>query len=107
MTLALSSTQKQRNIIGEWLMVDIKTMDGHKDKNIQSNVERLLRDNSSTAYAKEEIINLLSSQGIGTELELETILGEIEVWSSMKDSRSAICSSCKGGTVYFQWEHVP
>lgn len=82
-------------------------MDGLKDKNVQDRVERLLRDNRSTAYAKEEIINLLSSEGIGTEIELEKVLGEIEVWSSMKDSRSSICSSCKGGTVYFQWEHVP
>jgi hypothetical protein len=82
-------------------------MDGHNDNDIQNRVEHLLRENSSIAYAKEEIINLLSSEGIGTELELERILGEIEVWSSMKDSGSSICSSCKGGTVYFQWEHVP
>ena len=88
-------------------MVNIRTMDGYNDKDIQSRVERLLKENSSTAYAKEEIINLLSSEGIGTEIELERLLGEIEVWSSMKDSKSSICSACKGGTVYFQWEHVP
>ena len=82
-------------------------MDRHNHESVQSRVEHFLRDNSSTAYSKEEIINLLSSEGKGTEIELEKILGEIEVWSSMKDSRSSICSSCKGGTVYFQWEQVP
>lgn len=82
-------------------------MGNNKGKNIQSRVENLLRDNVSTSYSKEEIINLLSYEGVGTQEELEKILGEIEVWSSMKDSKSSICSSCKGGTVYFQWEHTP
>ena len=98
--------QKQRHIIGSWPIIYISTMDD-QGKNIQSRVETLLRDNDSKAYSKEEIINLLSSEGAGTQDELEKILGEIEVWSSMKDSRSSICSSCKAGTVYFQWEHVP
>ena len=65
-------------------------MDNNKGKNIQSRVEDLLRDNASTSYSKEEIINLLSYEGVGTQEELDKILGEIEVWSSMKDSKSSI-----------------
>ena len=56
-------------------------MGSNKGKNIQSRVENLLRDNVSTSYSKEEIINLLSYEGVGTQEELEKILGEIEVWS--------------------------
>ena len=55
-------------------------MGSNKGKNIQSRVENLLRDNVSTSYSKEEIINLLSYEGVGTQEELEKILGEIEVW---------------------------
>jgi hypothetical protein len=82
-------------------------MESNKEKNMQRRVENLLKDNPSSAYSKEEIVNLLSSDGVGTQEELDKVLGEIEVWSSMKDSPSSICSSCKGGTVYFQWEHTP
>jgi arginine repressor len=82
-------------------------MDNNKGRDIQNRLENLLRDNASTSYSKEEIINLLSYEGVGTQEELEKILGEIEVWSSMKDSKSSIYSACKGGTVYFQWESAP
>ncbi|MFZ0326447.1 MAG: hypothetical protein WBP64_11775 [Nitrososphaeraceae archaeon] len=82
-------------------------MESNKEKNMQRRVENLLKGNPSSSYSREEIVNLLSSDGVGTQEELEKVLGEIEVWSSMKDNQSSICSSCKGGTVYFQWEHTP
>jgi hypothetical protein len=74
--------------------------DGKED--FQDKIENLLRNNASRSYSKEEIINLMTSD-TSTQKEIEKILGEMEVWSSMKDAQSSIYSSCKGGTVYFQW----
>jgi hypothetical protein len=59
-------------------------------KDIQTRIENLLQDNPSKSYSS-----------------VEKILGEIEVWSSMKDNQSSIYSSCKDGTVYFQWGDTP
>ena len=74
---------------------------------IREKIENLLRDNPSESYSKEEIINLLSSD-IVTKDKIERILGEMEIGSSMKDVQSsAVYSSCKGGTMYFQWRHTP
>jgi hypothetical protein len=75
---------------------------------IQEKIEDLLRHNPSKSYSKEEIINLLSSD-LFTKDKIERILGEMEIGSSMKDvqSRAAVYSSCKGGTVYFQWGQTP
>jgi hypothetical protein len=47
------------------------------------------------------------SSDMPTQKEIEKILGEMEVWSSMKDTQSSVYSSCKGGTVYFQWGKTP
>jgi hypothetical protein len=78
-------------------------MANSKEEHIQGRIENLLKDNQSKSYSKEEIINLLSSDDRNIRQEIEKVLGEIEVWSSMKDMQSSIYSSCKGGTVYFQW----
>jgi hypothetical protein len=78
----------------------------NKKEDIQDEIENLLRNNASKSYSKEEIINLISSD-TSTRNEIENILGEMEVWSSMKDTASLIYSSCKGGTVYFQWGQTP
>ena len=81
-------------------------MTDNKREYAQERIENLLRTNSSKSYSKEEIINLVSS-GIASQEKIEEILGELEVWSSMKDAKSPIFSSCKGGTVYFRWGRVP
>ena len=81
-------------------------MTDRKREDAQGRIENLLRTNSSKSYSKEEIINLVSS-AIASKEKIEEILGEMEVWGSMKDSQSAIFSSCKGGTVYFQWGRIP
>ena len=81
-------------------------MTDHKREDAQGRIENLLRTNSSKSYSKEEIINLVSS-AIASQEKIEEILGEMEVWGSMKDSQSPIFSSCKGGTVYFQWGRIP
>jgi hypothetical protein len=78
----------------------------NKKEDLQERIESLLRNNASKSYSKEEIINLISSD-TPTQKKIENILGEMEVWSSMKDTTSLIYSSCKGGTVYFQWGQTP
>ena len=78
----------------------------NKKEDLQEGIESLLRNNASKSYSKEEIINLISSD-TSTQKEIENILGEMEVWSSMKDTTSLIYSSCKGGTVYFQCGQTP
>jgi K+/H+ antiporter YhaU regulatory subunit KhtT len=77
-----------------------------KEEEIQGIIENLLRNNQFKSYSKEEIINLISSD-TSTQEKIEKILGEMEVWSSMKDTQSSVYSSCKGGTVYFQWGQIP
>ena len=78
----------------------------NKNQDIQKEIENILRNNSSRSYSKEEIINLMSSYN-STQKEIEKTLGEMEVWSSMKDPQVSVYSSCKGGTVYFQWGRAP
>jgi hypothetical protein len=82
------------------------TNNNSRKEDVQGKIENLLRNNASRSYSKEEIINLMSSD-ISTQKEIEEILGEMEVWSSMKDTTSLVYSSCKGGTVYFQWGQNP
>jgi len=77
-----------------------------KEEEIQGIIENLLRNNQFKSYSKEEIINLISAD-TSTQEKIEKILGEMEVWSSMKDTQSSVYSSCKGGTVYFQWGKTP
>jgi hypothetical protein len=81
-------------------------MTHNKEQDIQGTIENLLRNNQFKSYSKEEIINLISAD-TSTQEKIEKILGEMEVWSSMKDTQSSVFSSCKGGTVYFQWGKTP
>ena len=76
------------------------------EEEIQGTIENLLRKNQFKSYSKEEIINLISAD-TSTQEKIEKILGEMEVWSSMKNTQSSVYSSCKGGTVYFQWGQTP
>ena len=78
----------------------------NRKQDIQKEIENVLRNNSLRSYSKEEIINLMSSDN-STQKEIEMTLGEMEVWSSMKDLQTSVYSSCKGGTVYFQWGRAP
>ena len=77
-----------------------------KEEEIQATIENLLRNNQFKSYSKEEIINLISAD-TSTQEKIEKILGEMEVWISMKHTQSSVYSSCKGGTVYFQWGQTP
>ena len=80
--------------------------ENNKKQDIQKQIENILRNNSSRSYSKEEIINLMSFDN-SNQKEIEKTLGEMEVWSSMKEPQVSVYSSCKGGTVYFQWGQTP
>jgi len=80
--------------------------DSKEEHIIQEKIENLLRNNTSKSYSREEVINLLSSD-TSTQEKIEKILGEMEIWSSMKDVQSSVFSSSKGGTMYFQWGKTP
>jgi hypothetical protein len=80
--------------------------ENNKKQDIQKQIENILRNNSSRSYSKEEIINLMSFDN-SNQKEIEKTLGEMEVWSSMKEPQVSVYSSCKGGTVYFQWGRTP
>jgi hypothetical protein len=85
----------------------IMTNDDKEEEGIQKEIENLLRNNPSRSYSREEMINLMSSNNISIQKKIEKILGEMEVYSSMGDTQSSVYSSCKGGTVYFQWGQTP
>ena len=85
----------------------IMTNDDKEEEGIQKEIENLLRNNPSRSYSREEMINLMSSNNISIQKKIEKILGKMEVYSSMGDTQSSVYSSCKGGTVYFQWGQTP
>jgi len=61
----------------------------------------LLKGDPSKSYSKEEIIEVLSNAYENSEVE--RTLGEMEVSSSMTNPKSQFDSTCRNGTVYFQW----
>jgi hypothetical protein len=64
-------------------------------------IEKILRKDPSRMYSKEEILNLLAPKQ--KDKEMERLLAELEVKSSLKESRSDIYATCRGGTVYYKW----
>ena len=64
-------------------------------------IEGILRKNPSRMYSKEEILNLLAPRK--KDKEIERLLTELEVASSLKESRSDVYATCRGGTVYYKW----
>lgn len=77
-----------------------------KEKNnLLKEIEGILRKDPSRMYSKEEILNLLAEKK--QDKELEQLLAELEVASSLKDeSMSEIYAKCRGGTVYYKWNRV-
>ncbi len=76
-------------------------MANDKTADIQARIETLLKDAPLKSYSKEEIIDKLSNSY--PNMEVERMLGEMEVSSSMTNSKSHVDSTCRDGTVYFQW----
>jgi hypothetical protein len=81
------------------------SIDSKEEHIIQRKIEDLLRNNPSKSYSIEEVINLISSD-TSTQEKIEKYCVR-EIWSSMKDAQSSVYSSCKAGTVYFQWGQTP
>ena len=64
-------------------------------------IESILRKDPSRMFSKEEILNLLALKK--KDKEIEHLLAELEVASSLKESRSEVYATCRGGTVYYKW----
>jgi hypothetical protein len=76
-------------------------MANDKTADIQSRIEKLLKEDPSKSYSKEEIIDKLSNTY--KNMEVDRTLGEMEVSSLMTNPKSQFDSTCRDGTVYFQW----
>lgn len=70
-------------------------------KESQARIEELLRKNPAKSYSREEILNLIAKKS--NEKEIERILAELEVSSSLKESKSKVYATCMAGTVYYKW----
>jgi hypothetical protein len=67
-------------------------------------IETILRKDPSRMYSKEEILNLLAPER--KEREIEQLLAELEVKSSLREGRSDVYATCRGGTVYYKWNKI-
>jgi hypothetical protein len=61
----------------------------------------ILKKDPERMYSREEILNLLSERK--SDAEIDRLLAELEVASSMKESKSDVYATCRGGTVYYKW----
>lgn len=64
-------------------------------------IQSILKKDPGRMYSKEEILNLLARKK--SDAEIDRILAELEVASSLKESKSDVYATCKGGTVYYKW----
>ena len=64
-------------------------------------IEGILRKDPSRMYSREEILNLFA--GKNNDAEIDKMLAELEVASSLKESRSDVYATCRAGTVYYKW----
>ena len=64
-------------------------------------IQDILRREPSKMYSREEILNLLAPKK--KEYEIERLLAELEVTSSLREDKSDVYSTCRGGTVYYKW----
>jgi hypothetical protein len=64
-------------------------------------IEEILRRDPIRMYSKEEILNLLAP--IKNAREIEALLVELEVESSLRERGSRIYCTCQGGRVYYKW----
>jgi hypothetical protein len=66
-----------------------------------NDIEGILKKDPSRMFSREEILNLLASKK--SDKEIDKLLAELEVASSLKESRSDVYATCRGGTVYYKW----
>lgn len=67
-------------------------------------IQDILRQEPSKMYSREEILNLLAPKQ--KDNEIERLLAELEVISSLSEGKSHVHSVCRGGTVYYQWNNI-
>jgi hypothetical protein len=68
---------------------------------LMADIENILRRDPARMYSKEEILNLLAPRK--KDKEIEQLLAELEVASSLTENESNVYSTCRGGTVYYRW----
>ncbi|MDQ3872788.1 MAG: hypothetical protein M3258_04160 [Thermoproteota archaeon] len=68
---------------------------------LRGEIGNILRRDPSKMYSKEEILNLLAP--IEKDKEIEALLAELEVESSVGEGRSNVYATCRAGTVYYKW----
>ena len=68
---------------------------------LMQEIQDILRREPSKMYSREEILNLLAPKK--KEYEIERLLAELEVTSSLREGKSDVHSTCRGGTVYYKW----
>lgn len=66
-------------------------------------IQNILRREPSKMYSREEIMNLLAPKK--KDYEIERLLAELEVTNSLKEGKSDVYSTCRGGTVYYKWNN--
>ena len=71
------------------------------NKELLSEIQSILKKDPERMYSKEEILNLLARKK--SDAEIDRILAELEVASSMKESKSDVYATCRGGTVFYKW----
>ena len=70
---------------------------------LMEEIQNILRQEPSRMYSREEILNLLAP--IRKDYEIEGLLAELEVTSSLSQGKSNVYSTCRGGTVYYKWNN--
>jgi hypothetical protein len=70
-------------------------------RELMQEIYNILCHEPSRMYSREEILNLLAP--IKKDYEIERLLAELEVTSSLSGGKSNVYSVCRGGTVYYKW----
>jgi hypothetical protein len=70
---------------------------------LMQEIQTILRREPSKMYSKEEILSLLAPKK--KNHEIEQLLAELEVTSSLREGKSDVYSTCRGGTVYYKWNN--
>lgn len=68
---------------------------------LMGEIEKILRQDPSRMYSREEILNLLAPKR--KDKEIEHLLADLEVKSSLRENISDVYAKCRGGTVYYKW----
>lgn len=70
---------------------------------LMQEIQNILCREPSRMYSREEILNLLAPKK--KDHEIERLLAELEVSTSLREGESDVYSTCRGGTVYYKWNN--